>query len=78
MTTLTIREQETKHRILNLVKENTDGLTISDISRMLEIHYTTASKYLAVLEAEKRIVRRGIGMAKLFRLAPNGGDADGQ
>jgi predicted transcriptional regulator len=72
MTTITLREQETRNRILNLIRENGDGLTISDISRVLEIHYTTASKYLAVLEAEKRVVHRGIGMAKLFRL--NNGD----
>ncbi len=73
MTTISIRESETRNRILSAVRENIDGLTISDISRLLEIHYTTASKYLAILEAEKKVNHRGIGMAKLFRMN-NAGD----
>ena len=45
-----------------------NGLTISDVSRVLGIHYTTASKYLAVMEAENLVTHRQIGMAKLFSL----------
>jgi predicted ArsR family transcriptional regulator len=54
-----------RKKILKLL-ENNNGLTISDVSRILKIHYTTASKYLAVLEAEKKAAHRNIGMAKLF------------
>jgi predicted transcriptional regulator len=57
-----------KDRILRLVEGNKYGLTITETSRMLKIHYSTASKYLAVLEAEGRIKHREIGMAKLFSL----------
>lgn len=57
-------------RILKAIEQN-GGLTISDVSRTLGIHYTTASKYLAVMEAEKLVTHRQIGMAKLF--APNNG-----
>jgi Mn-dependent DtxR family transcriptional regulator len=78
MTTITYREQETRNRIIRLIEENSDGLTISDISRILEIHYTTASKYLAILEAEKKIIHRGIGMAKLFRMANGNGGANNE
>lgn len=57
-----------KNRILKILKNYEDGLTITDVSRLLGIHYTTASKYLAVLEAEGKVVHRRIGMAKLFRM----------
>ena len=60
-------------RIQRLLRKY-DGLTISDVARKLDIHYTTASKYLAVLEAEKKIVRRDVGMAKLFRVVATGYD----
>lgn len=45
-----------------------DGLTITDVAKKLGIHYTTASKYLAVLEAEKKIYHRMIGTAKVFKV----------
>ena len=61
------KERDAKKQILDIL-EKSDGLTITDVSRMLNIHYTTASKYLAVLEAEKRIVHRAIGMAKVFKV----------
>lgn len=68
--TAKIKEQEkrTKARILATLAENGDGLTISDISRILGNHYTTVSKYLAVMEAEKKVIRRDIGMAKVFKI----------
>lgn len=59
--------KELRSRILKTL-EKSNGLTISDVSRILGIHYTTASKYLAVMEAEKIIRHRKIGMAKLFML----------
>ena len=61
------REEKAKQLILKTV-ENSKGMTITDVSKKLNIHYTTASKYLAVLEAEKKITRRDIGMAKLFEV----------
>jgi len=57
-----------KNKILNLLQKQKQGLTITDVSRILQIHYSTSSKYLAVLEAEGKVVRRDIGMAKLFKL----------
>lgn len=62
------RERETRERILATLSANKEGLTISDISRILGMHYTTASKYLAVLEAENKLIHRDIGMAKVFKL----------
>jgi predicted transcriptional regulator len=60
-------KRDVKRQILEIL-EKSDGLTITDVSRMLNIHYTTASKYLAVLEAEKNVVHRAIGMAKVFKV----------
>jgi DNA-binding IclR family transcriptional regulator len=57
-----------KDRILKLLQKEKEGLTITDITRILQIHYSTSSKYLAVLEAEGKVVHRDIGMAKLFKL----------
>lgn len=59
--------QQRKEEILGLLKQN-DGCTITNISRMLDIHPSTASKYLAVMEAERSVVCRQIGMAKVFRV----------
>jgi len=57
-----------KNRILKLLQKQKEGLTITDISKILQVHYSTSSKYLAVLEAERKVVHRDIGMAKLFKL----------
>ena len=57
-----------KNRIFSLVKAS-DGLTIKEISNRLDIHHVTASKYLAIMEAEKRILCKKIGMAKVFKVA---------
>jgi predicted transcriptional regulator len=57
-----------RDRILELLKKQKEGLTITDVTKFLQIHYSTSSKYLAVLEAEGKIIHRDIGMAKLFKL----------
>ncbi len=62
------REKRTQDEILGALSKNPDGLTISEISRLLDLHYTTASKYLAVMEAQGIVSRRDVGMAKMFRL----------
>lgn len=50
-----------------LKKVYPDGLTVKEIAKMLGISRTTASKYVAVLEAEEKIVCRRVGRAKLCR-----------
>jgi predicted ArsR family transcriptional regulator len=61
------KEERTRKLILEALRKS-DGLTISDMSRLLNIHYTTASKYLAVLEAMNLVMHRDVGMAKMFKL----------
>jgi len=42
--------------------------TINDVAKEIGINRITASKYLAVMEAEGTIKHRNIGTAKLFSL----------
>ena len=59
---------ELKEKILAVL--DSQSCTISDVSRLLSIHPSTASKYLAVMEAEGSVSRRLIGMAKLYGKKP--------
>ena len=64
---LEILRLELREKITIALKEK-DGLTITDISKLLDIHPSTASKYLAVMEAEGTVSRRLIGMAKVYKV----------
>ena len=57
-----------KKNIMDLLKKKTYGLTIEDVSQILDINKATASKYLFALEAERVIVARPVGKAKLHYL----------
>jgi len=59
---------ELREKIISALKQS-DGLTITDMSKLLDIHHSTASKYLAVMEAEGAVSRRLIGMAKVFKVS---------
>jgi len=61
-------EEKLLNQILDVLKRNPQGLTTTEITRATSINIMTASKYLAVLEALKKIDHRKIGMAKLFKL----------
>ena len=62
---LEILRNELREKIISSLKQH-DGLTITDISRLLDIHPSTASKYLAVMEAEHAVACKHVGMAKVF------------
>ena len=57
-----------KEAIVNLLKKNTDGLTISDISKQLGFSRNTVSVYLAELKGGNKIRVRNVGIAKLHYL----------
>lgn len=59
------RDGDIRGRIITLISSKPLGLTIEEVSRGLEINRATASKYLAVLEAQNRIIVRKLGKAKL-------------
>jgi DNA-binding IclR family transcriptional regulator len=56
------------NKILEVLKRNPEGLTTTEVAKLSSINIMTTSKYLAVLEALKKIEYRKIGMAKLFKL----------
>lgn len=62
-------ENGTREKILEFLSDRPRGSTISEISESLDISRQTASKYLEVLKAEKKIDQRKIGKAKLNYLA---------
>ena len=54
-----------KEPVINLLKKNTDGLTIIDIAKELKISRNTVAVALAELKGAQQIRIRPIGMAKL-------------
>jgi len=57
-----------EEKIIQILRNDKNGLTINEISKRAGIHRITASKYLAVLEAKNLVKRRNVGKAKLFYL----------
>jgi len=61
---------ENHQNIVNLLRKNSFGLTIAEISRMLKITRNTTAVYLARLEGANQVRIRKVGMAKLYSLKP--------
>ena len=57
-----------KQWILQTLEKHKEGLTISDLARLLDTHRQTVTKYVLVLEALGRIHRRRIGAVTLHYL----------
>ena len=56
-------------RILEILKENTRGLTIEEVSRRLDLNRTTVAKYLNSFVTSGQADLREIGRSKLFSLS---------
>ncbi|UCC91576.1 MAG: helix-turn-helix domain-containing protein [Candidatus Aenigmatarchaeota archaeon] len=54
--------------ILDILKKSDISLTINEVAEKANTHRTTASKYLAVLEAKGMLKCRNVGKAKLYSL----------
>ena len=59
---------DVRKSILSVLAKKTYGLSIEEISDILSINRATAAKYLFAMEADKSIVARSIGKAKLHYL----------
>jgi DNA-binding IclR family transcriptional regulator len=57
--------EKTKSRILDLLGNHPEGLTIHDIALNLKLHRQTVTKYLYELVGAKKIMRRQVGPATL-------------
>lgn len=54
-----------KELVVDLLKKNPEGLTITDIASKLEISRNTVAIILAELKGAEKIRMRNVGMAKL-------------
>lgn len=54
-----------KELVVNILRNNTDGLTIAEIAKALQISRNTAAVALAELKGANMVRIREIGMAKL-------------
>ena len=66
------KEEEWKHDIFNYLLDNPSGLTITDISNGIDTSRITVSKYIGILEAEKKVINKKIGAYKLYFSAERG------
>lgn len=57
-----------KGLVENLLRKNTDGLTVTEIAQILKISRNTVAVALAELKGEGRMRVREVGMAKLHYL----------
>ncbi|WP_067050355.1 helix-turn-helix domain-containing protein [Methanofollis ethanolicus] len=56
-------------RILCLLEEETHGLSISDISRTIDLNRNSVAKYLNMLVVAGRVEMQVVGSARVYRLA---------
>ncbi len=60
-----------EQEIVKILEDNSDGLTINQVSEKANLYRATASKYLMLLEAQGVVQVREIGPAKLYILKDN-------
>jgi len=60
-----------KEKILGLLKEHPEGLTIKTISSLLSLHRQTITKYIFWLDGANIVYRRRVGSATLHYLKEN-------
>lgn len=61
-------EKEKRDRILKILKEHPEGLTVIEIADFADLNRATASKYIIGLIVEGLVYQRKIGPAKLCYL----------
>jgi Mn-dependent DtxR family transcriptional regulator len=65
--------EEKKRLVINILKKNTDGLTIVEIANILKISRNTVAVALAELKGAELIRIRPVGIAKLHYWTGKGG-----
>jgi len=58
--------EETKERILNVIKENPEGLTIQEIARKAKVSRITASIYVHELLGEGKVFQKKVGVYRII------------
>jgi DNA-binding IclR family transcriptional regulator len=57
--------QNIKQKIIDILSKHPEGLIVNEISKILDIHRHTLTKYIYQLVGEQTIYQRKIGSAKL-------------
>ena len=60
-----MRENNYRERIIKVLKEHPEGMTLTNISKVIGMNRLTVSKYVYGLIVEDLILERKIGPAKL-------------
>jgi len=60
-----------KKKIIKILKDHPEGLTIKDLSEIIGAHRQTITKYVLALEGMGIIYRRRVGSATLHYLRKN-------
>jgi Ca2+-binding EF-hand superfamily protein len=60
------KERNWKAKILEFLEDNPSGYTITDIAENIESTRITVSKYLSLLEQEKKVFSKEVGVYKLY------------
>lgn len=61
--------EDGRARILKLLEEEAHGLSISDISRKIDLNRNSVAKYLNMLVIAGRVEMQVVGSARVYRLA---------
>ncbi len=60
--------EKIKERLVTVLKSHPEGLTITELARIMDSHRQTVTKYILVLEALGEVHRRRIGAVTLHYL----------
>ena len=60
------RGMDNKEKIIKELKKNPNGLTVSELSKRLNISRQTVSNCFAFLEGAEKVKIRKVGMAKIY------------
>ena len=70
-----VRGDEIKRKTLEILRNNPQGLTIADLSRLIKAHRQTITKYVLELKGADVIFRRRIGAVTLHYLKERYGNS---
>ncbi len=57
-----------RNRLLEVLKEHPEGLSIEDLSKIMDVHRQTVTKYILWFEGADTVYRRRIGATTLCYL----------
>ena len=68
-----MKENHITERVIEILSKHPEGLTATDLAKLLGIHRHTVTKYLYQLIGSEDIYQRQVGPAKLYYISKKGG-----